>query len=78
MTPKLEEELANFDDQLRPLLSWETPAVESYRDLFQEDANSLRKRSKQRRSERRHVRTLFADIFKAAGQEVFVEKGNLS
>lgn len=68
----VEKEHATFDDEPQPLLSWQIRAVESYRELLQEDQISLTKRSKQRRSERLRVRTLFGDIFIALGPEVFL------
>lgn len=68
----LAKELSEFDDQPRPLMAWEQPVLERYRDLFQETPASRQKRSKTRRSERSSVFNLFSDIFKTISQEVFL------
>lgn len=64
-------ELAVFTDRLVPLLSHQLQAFKTIYDLLQEDGESLRKRSKQRRSEVSRVRDLVADIYLRIGPEVF-------
>jgi hypothetical protein len=69
---QLEKERAIFDDNTYPLLSDQTDAFKSCYDLQREDAVSLEKRSKQRRSQRVPARTLLMDVFLGVGPEVFI------
>ncbi|PVH98632.1 hypothetical protein DM02DRAFT_530790 [Periconia macrospinosa] len=69
---RVERERATFDDEKVPLLSYQASAFISSYDLLREDAVSLAKRSKQRRSERLRARTLLVDVFTGVSPEVFL------
>jgi hypothetical protein len=69
---QLEKERAAFEDESCPLLSWQVDSFAICYNLLREDAESLAKRSKQRRSERLRARTLLVDVFLAIGSEVFL------
>ena len=69
---QLEKEKATFDEETCPLLSWQIDSFAACCDLLREDAVSLEKRSKQRRSERLRARAFLVDVFLAVGSEVFL------
>jgi hypothetical protein len=68
----IEAERASFNDEKVPLLSCHAAALKTAIKLLQEDEGSLKKRSKQRRSERLKARTLLVDIYTGVGPEVFM------
>jgi len=69
---QLEKERASFEEEACPLLSWQIDSFASCYDLLRENAESLEKRSKQRRSERLRARNFLVDVFLAIGPEVFL------
>ncbi|KFZ04063.1 hypothetical protein V501_09252, partial [Pseudogymnoascus sp. VKM F-4519 (FW-2642)] len=62
---------STFDDDTYPLPQHQKHSFDLYVELFQEDAISFAKRSKQRRSARLKARTLLSDVFIALGSQVF-------
>ena len=65
----LEEEKDTLDDNTCPLPSRQNDAFEECCELLREDATSLAKGSKQRRSSRLQVRTLLTDVFLGLGPD---------
>ncbi len=68
----LETERRAFDDDAYPLPKHQIDRFRSCCELLVEDDDSLRKRSKQRRSCRAKVKTLLGDVFLSVGPEVFL------
>ncbi|KAK7178077.1 hypothetical protein PSPO01_15877 [Paraphaeosphaeria sporulosa] len=54
------------------MLLHQKKAIQTWRDLLQEDEESSNKRSKQRRSERKRARNLLVDIHSTVGPEAFL------
>lgn len=68
---QVERVRSTFDDDTYPLPQHQKHSFDLYVELFQEDAISFAKRSKQRRSVRLKARTLLSDVFTSLGSEVF-------
>ena len=68
----LEEELSTFTDRSAPLLSYQLESLKTCYDLLQENKETTKKRSKQRRSEILRARALLTDIYLRVGAEVFL------
>ncbi|KAF1992732.1 hypothetical protein P154DRAFT_528256 [Amniculicola lignicola CBS 123094] len=64
--------LAAFDEDPCPLLSYQIDAFRSYLKILLENEDSLEVQPKQRRSEKKRVRNVLADIFVGVGTEVFI------
>lgn len=69
---QLERERATFGDGACHLSTYQTGPFQLYCELLREDATSLAKRSKQRRSVRLRARTLLVDVFSDLGCEMFL------
>ncbi|KAF2193618.1 hypothetical protein K469DRAFT_239323 [Zopfia rhizophila CBS 207.26] len=69
---QLKKKMEGFNTETYPLASSEIRAFKTYYELLKEDASSLKRRSKQRRSARLRVRSLLVDVFFGIGQEVFL------
>ena len=68
----VETERATFHDNKLPLLSYQANAFNSCLKVLQEDEASLRRLTKQRRSDRMKVRTFMTDIYLGVGSEAFL------
>lgn len=69
---KLNSQLVTFDDDTCELLLCQQSAFELCCALIQESKDSLKKRSRQRRSVVIRARSFLANIFHALGREVFL------
>jgi hypothetical protein len=69
---EIERQKATLADARCEMLSHQKKAFQTWRDLLQEDEESLNKRSKQRRSERIRARDLLVDIHSIIGPEAFL------
>ncbi len=69
---QLESVLLTFDNDTHSLPKHQNNAFQPCYELLTEDAISLAKRSKQRRSIRLRARTLLVDVFKGIGREMFL------
>jgi hypothetical protein len=69
---QLERDRATFEDNAYPLPKYQSDAFQLCCELLREDATSLAKRSKQRRSVRLRARTLLVDVFTGLGCEMFL------
>lgn len=69
---EIERQRATFDITRPEMLLHQKEAIQTWRDLFQEDQESSNKRSKQRRSELKKARNLLVDIHSTIGPEAFL------
>jgi hypothetical protein len=69
---QLESIRLTFDDDTYPLSKHQNDAFQRCYELLKEDAISLAKRSKQRRSVRLRARNLLVDVFKSTGRDTFL------
>jgi hypothetical protein len=61
-----------FDDDSSPFLLDQLNLFSRYYQILSEDATSVNKQPKQRRSEKQRIRHILTDIFLVAGPEAFV------